>query len=156
MREVRRPREAGFTLIELLVVILIVGILSAAAVPIYFGYVKDAKAAEGKALIGALWTGLQACAQMAPGNTNTCTAFNQYSRTGINIATGVTFDGRWFVNGVPIVSFVNSNLTLSDPLTASGQANTDVAGIDISFTYNIGSNPPYQFMCIVDGVANPC
>jgi type IV pilus assembly protein PilE len=44
----------GFTLIELVIVIVIVGILSTIAVPIYRGYVRRAMAAEGKALLGAI------------------------------------------------------------------------------------------------------
>lgn len=41
----------GFTLIELVIVIVIVGILSIVAVPIYRGYTRKAMATEAKALL---------------------------------------------------------------------------------------------------------
>ena len=48
--------EKGFTLVELVVVIIIVGILSISAVPIYNGYTRRAYAAEGRALLGSILT----------------------------------------------------------------------------------------------------
>ena len=59
-----RDGEAGFTLVELLIVILIVGILSAVALPLYLGYTKDARLAEGKALGGSALTALSGCVQV--------------------------------------------------------------------------------------------
>lgn len=50
-------KAKGFTLIELVIVIVIVGILSVVAVPIYEGYTKKAIATEGKALLGIINTG---------------------------------------------------------------------------------------------------
>ena len=44
----------GFTLIELMVVIIIVGILSAVAVPVYNAYTTKARFAEAHALCGAI------------------------------------------------------------------------------------------------------
>lgn len=46
--------KAGFTLIELMIVIIIVGVLAAAAVPIYTGFVKRAYLTEAKAVVGAI------------------------------------------------------------------------------------------------------
>jgi len=46
--------KAGFTLVELMIVIIIVGVLAAAAVPIYTGYVKKARVSEAKATIGTI------------------------------------------------------------------------------------------------------
>ena len=47
-------RTKGFTLVELVIVIIIVGILSVVAVPIYKGYTRRAAASEGRALLGAV------------------------------------------------------------------------------------------------------
>ncbi len=46
----------GFTLVELIIVIVIVGILSIVAVPVYKGYTRKAMGTEGKALLSAIIT----------------------------------------------------------------------------------------------------
>jgi len=54
MQKMRNKK--GFTLVELVIVIVIVGILSIVAVPIYRGYTRRAMASEGRALLGAVAT----------------------------------------------------------------------------------------------------
>ena len=47
-------KKNGFTLVELVIVIIIVGILSIVAVPVYRGYTRKSIATEGKALLGVI------------------------------------------------------------------------------------------------------
>lgn len=56
----REDRTGGFTLIELLVVIIIVGILSAIALPSFLNQTTKARQAEAKSYVGALNKGQHA------------------------------------------------------------------------------------------------
>ncbi len=66
--------EGGFTLIELLVVVLIIGILSAIAIPAFLSQTSKASDSAGKTQVGTLQTTMQTYAaenngEYAPGGT---------------------------------------------------------------------------------------
>ncbi len=89
-------REAGFTLVELLIVILIVGILSAVALPLYLGYTKDARLAEAKALAGSakMSTAQLTVSGTPPGLTGTISVAGiGGNATGISLAMFATTTG---------------------------------------------------------------
>jgi len=142
----RSGGEAGFTLIELLIVVLIVGVLAAVGVPLYLGYVRDARLAEGKALIGSVITAAQACAQGDP--VNGCNLIQMRDKVGLT-NTNNSGDNKWQVNQG------GTNLTLDTAnKTFSSGAVFTVAGVGgevngMAVTATSGGDGRFSLRCNV-------
>jgi type IV pilus assembly protein PilA len=148
-----KGREQGFTLIELLIVVLIVGILAAVATPLYLGYVKDAKTAEAKAVVGSLWTAVQSEALAACG---TAVPVSQgFAKAGLTSA-GATTPARWTVTGGANTLTVDCTTGAYTPAPAllfnvDGTAAPDVAFVNVTLHYVATATPPAVLRCTTDG-----
>jgi len=129
MRWTLGPRQGvrGFTLVELLIVILIVGILAAVAVPLYLGYTRDARTAEGKALAGSVLTAMQGCIQARGGQP--CTVSEVTQRVGVG-STGISGDSRWQIATAATMSLNSTNNVWAGSIGVSGRTG-DTANIGI-------------------------
>jgi type IV pilus assembly protein PilA len=151
-----RGHDRGFTLIELLIVILIVGILAAVGAPLYLGYIKDAKTAEGKAQAGSLWTAVQSQA-VANCDTNVDVT-SGYSKAGFSSA-GASTPARWKVtNGITNfkVACADGAMTPNGVVFEIDGTSSDVSFLKVQLTYTAGGTPPSTLTCNTGTGFNPC
>ena len=116
-------KRAGFTLVELMIVVIVVGILAAAAIPIYSRVMDRARASEGKALLGTIRT--HYLAEAAEGVT---VAYTTLTAWGID-----TSKNRWWI--VDPTDFTTDWTPTS--FTITGVA-ADIAGIILAINCDNG------------------
>lgn len=145
MRILARGKKGkhGFTLVELMVVIIIVGILAAAAVPIYRGFVKRAYSSEAKATVGAIRTAelvwkAEKAVFLYPGDGVAIPD----DEAGVLKLLGVEIaENRWF-NDTALVTFdaatgVVQVLAIADPVAGIG-AKIELASGALFYTTDDG------------------
>ena len=173
-KNMAKSRQRGFTIIELIVVILLLGILTATALPRFLDVTDEAHQAVQDAVIGGLATGgalfrAQWIAEGQPASTVAISAFNNLkantngypvSVTGttgsladntdcLEIFTGLLQEGR------PTVAEDSTNVTTS--ATAITQTNIDaVATADPDFLsqWTAANVCTYAYIRQYDNIAN--
>ncbi|MHC4187845.1 MAG: pilin [Planctomycetota bacterium] len=124
-----KENQGGFTLIELMIVILIVGILAAAAIPIFRGRVNEAKWSEGKTTAGSIRRAISAyvlekgvaTAQQLIGSLD-----DETKRSALGFYSN-DLTGAYFVAGDFNIDAVNGDGSAQVTVTAS-TANGPTAG----------------------------
>jgi MSHA pilin protein MshA len=153
MKTRNASRQAGFTLVELIVVILILGILSALALPKFINMGADARTAKVQGIYGSVKAATQithaaaivrnhtaATDTVTVDGTNMTTA---YGYPDITLATGIGFAA-----GLDVVASSNSDQVTFDTTTTSGTmyivpaGAATVASCRVAYTPATATVPP--------------
>ncbi|MBN2467720.1 MAG: pilin [Deltaproteobacteria bacterium] len=131
LTKLRRKNEKGFTLVELMIVVIIIGILTAVGVPLYLGYVKDAKVSSAKAVIGTIVN----AEKVAHQKTGSFEAVTALVFEGDPAANPISIDVR---DATQYWTLVVDNVVAdtSFDVTATGKAGTDYSDTTVKLGYS--------------------
>ena len=122
MKNSQRGRQGGFTLIELVIVVVLIGILSAVAIPKYVDFKNDAALAASKGLAGALASA--SAINYAANRVNSTTALVATCEGVRDLLTTPTLAANFGIGGTaPACTVTNADGT-STPAVAWSMSNS--------------------------------
>lgn len=138
-----RPRQTGFTLIELIMVIVILGVLSAVAIPKYLDLKSDANQAAVNGVAGSLSSAASVnfAARTANSTNGVAVADCQDVAKALQTyTTGNTYDtalpqnsgGKYTITSAKLAAGSSGSCTLTFTPTAGTPASANFTGMGIS------------------------
>lgn len=146
LKPIAITNKKGFTLVELMIVVIIIGILTAVGVPLYLGYVKDAKISSAQAVIGTIVNAEKVHHQKTGSFVAVSNADFVAGPTGNDLRIDVRDATQYWELTVD-----NVVADTSFDITAKGVAGTDYEDTTVKLSYNIAADETWT----VDGVAWP-
>ena len=138
----------GFTLIELLVVVLIIGILSAIALPQYQKAVEKSRSTQALTLLKTVSQALEAY-HLANGTSTCPTSFDD-----LGISVGWTGNGKWLAMNMPTLSNEDWSLQLwcsaENEYVSVGRIKGPYTGAGFMYYIKAPDNsiPPHTVLCV--------
>lgn len=128
--------DSGFTLIELIVVVIIIAVLAAIAIPLYSGYIKNARTSEAIGRLGSIMTASKNYYQRfnqwpsVPGQEGYYADFSDSRRFRYSIAAGAGGQGAFTLraDGLDVDHMLGVTITMTCENAHAG-SDVSVTGI---------------------------